>query len=191
MNNERSLFPPLFRKVDTGGGSEIREKIAEIDSEITDINSDITNIDSAITRLSNNVGNLSNLDTTDKSSLVGAVNEVASAGGGYAISTTETDTGIIFNGKTVYCKLIPNASLPAQFSIGANSVKLTTDATIETIVDSAFIVRYSTYFKLVIRGNVFVTTTYGEVEWSGQGGYNISSGDIDEKELVIWYTKKS
>lgn len=105
MNNERSLFPPLFRKVDTGGGSEIREKIAEIDSEITDINSDITDIDSAITRLSNNVGNLSNLDTTDKSSLVGAVNEVASAGGGLNLSTTETVIGT-YDGKPLYTKIL-------------------------------------------------------------------------------------
>lgn len=176
MLNARTLFPPLFRPVDSGGGKDVKEKIAEIDSEIT--------------RVSNNVGDLSQLDTTDKSSLVGAVNEVAGSGGGYDISTTETDTGVTYNGKKVYCKLIPDSSLPS-FAIGTGSVTLTTDATIETILDSAFIIRYSSSFKIVIRGNVLVTTTYGEVEWSGQGGYNISSGDIDEKQLVIWYTKKS
>lgn len=54
MLNARTLFPPLFRPVDSGGGGgNIREKIAEIDSEITRISDDITQIDSAITRLTN------------------------------------------------------------------------------------------------------------------------------------------
>jgi hypothetical protein len=112
------------------------------------------------------------------------------SGGGYSISTAETDTGIIYNGKNVYCKLIPNGSLPS-FAIGTSTVTLTTDSSIETIIDSALIVRYSTNFKLVIKGNISVTTTYGEVMWGGQGGYNISADKINEKQLIIWYTKKS
>ena len=52
MLNARTLFPPLFRPVDSGGGGgNVKEKIAEIDSEITRISDDITQIDSVITRL--------------------------------------------------------------------------------------------------------------------------------------------
>lgn len=52
MLNARTLFPPLFRPVDSGGGGgDVRQKIAEIDSEITRIDSQITRIDSVITRL--------------------------------------------------------------------------------------------------------------------------------------------
>lgn len=55
MLNTRTLFPPLFRPVDSGGGSggDVEEKIAEIDSQITSITDDITQIDSVITRLTN------------------------------------------------------------------------------------------------------------------------------------------
>lgn len=200
MNNVRGLYPPLYGAPANGGGGgggsiqvdtlpeaslEYKDKIVQYTGATTET---LTNgyFYKCIEHTETEGETITVTYSWDNIPVM----EVES-GGGYSISTTETDTGITFNGKPVYCKLIPNASLPAQFSIGANAVKLTTDASIETIVDSAFIIRYSTYFKLVIRGNVFVTTTYGEVEWSGQGGYNISSGDIDEKELVIWYTKKS
>ena len=47
MLNARTLFPPLFRPVDSGGGAEVKEKIAEIDSQITRIDSVITRLTDA------------------------------------------------------------------------------------------------------------------------------------------------
>ena len=50
--------------------------IENIQSDITTISDNITTISDNITTINNNVGNLSNLDTTDKTSLVNAINEV-------------------------------------------------------------------------------------------------------------------
>lgn len=137
MLNARTLFPPLFRPVDSGGGGSVKEKIAEIDSQITRIDSqitgisgDITQIDSVITRLSNNVGDLSQLDTTDKSSLVGAVNEVAGSGGGFTIpfSGTKTEVGTYIDGKKVYIQTftVNNATASNTLLTDTNITKVLT-----------------------------------------------------------------
>ena len=65
MLNARTLFPPLFRPVASGGGSggDVEEKIAEIDSQITRIDSQITRIDSQITSVTDDITRIDSVIT--------------------------------------------------------------------------------------------------------------------------------
>ena len=76
-------------------------------SQVADINKvndgDLNQIKSVVNQNDTNVGDLSSLNTTDKSSLVNAINEVNNKG---IYSTTETKIGTWIDGKSIYRKVI-------------------------------------------------------------------------------------
>lgn len=74
-----------------------------------------------ITTINGNIGQLSSLETTDKSSLVNAINEVKNA---EVYSTTEVKTNKIWiDGKPIYRKVIED-TLPTISSSGVQNVNI-------------------------------------------------------------------
>lgn len=60
---------------------QLAQHIADAEDDVEQITSDIETIQGDITDLRGDLGDLANLDTTDKSSIVNAINEAASSGG--------------------------------------------------------------------------------------------------------------
>lgn len=78
-----------------------------------------------------NIGTMSNLSTTDKSSLVAAINEVKSlAGGGLYFSTTEEMVGQWIDGKPLYQKTIETT-----FTNGTATITDVSALNIDNLVD--------------------------------------------------------
>lgn len=99
-----------------------------VNSDIADINkcnaSDLNEIKEVVNANDDIVGDLAQLNTTEKSNLVGAINEVLSndtAKGTY--STNETVVGTWIDNKPIYRKVIIDKTVPAgigYFSTGIN-----------------------------------------------------------------------
>jgi hypothetical protein len=83
---------------------------------------DLNEIKSVVNTNDDNVGDLTNLDTTDKSSIVNATNELY---GNYEYSTSETDTGKKWiDSKPIYRKVINLGSWTSNNS-GNNDITIT------------------------------------------------------------------
>lgn len=77
----------VFNAIQGGGGSsyddtELRNRIVDLETDVGNIDGDISDLQADVTANSNNIGNLANLETTSKTDLVSALNEVLSESGG-------------------------------------------------------------------------------------------------------------
>lgn len=108
------------------------DKVDLSTSSVADINkvkaADMNEIKSVVNTNDDNIGDLTNLTTTEKGSVVGAINElVVNMGVGKTYSTTEFDTGEKWtDGKTIYCKVLEGGSVSGggttNVSTGVNNI---------------------------------------------------------------------
>ena len=123
------------------------ESIAD-KNKVNDV--DLNEIKEVVNQNDTNVGDLLNLNTTDKSSLVNAINEINNKG---IYSTTETKIGTWIDGKDIYRKVI---------NLGAfkliNGVKNVTipNTPIETLIKGDWIFKLSDkwYFEYTTPDNI-------------------------------------
>ena len=81
---------------------QLAQHIADAEDEVEQITADIEGIQTDINDVKSDIGDLEDLDTTDKSSLVGAINEAASSGGGGSIDTlTDVELTNLSNGQAL------------------------------------------------------------------------------------------
>jgi hypothetical protein len=93
------------------------------------IDDDMNEIKQVVNTNDDNVGDLTNLDTTDKSSIVNAINEVLD---GDVYSTTEVKTNKVWiDSKPIYRKVI-QATSPSSTN---NWVKISEISNLDTIID--------------------------------------------------------
>lgn len=81
---------------------QLAQHIADAEEEVEQITGDIETIHGDITDVKSDIGDLEDLETTDKSSLVNAINEAASSGGGGSIDTlTDVELTNLSNGQAL------------------------------------------------------------------------------------------
>jgi hypothetical protein len=112
--------------------------------------------------------------------------------GGYTISTTEVDTGIVFNGKHVYCKEYPQANL-VNSTIGTNgqtfNALANNDLTIDTLLHSKYLVKIGN-IEYTINDLITYTYNYGEMIIHCNYVTDVNLGSASEKHLIVYYTKR-
>lgn len=81
---------------------QLAQHIADAEEEVEQITGDITTIQGDIADVKSDMGDLEDLETTDKSSLVGAINEARGTGGGGSIDTlTDVELTNLSNGQAL------------------------------------------------------------------------------------------
>lgn len=86
----------------TSVAQQLAQHIADAEDEVGQITEDIEGIQSDINNVKSDIGDLEELETTDKSSLVNAINEAASSGGGGSIDTlTDVELTNLSNGQAL------------------------------------------------------------------------------------------
>ena len=111
----------------------------EVQSAIDEVNSEVGTLDSAITTTNNNIGDLTDLDTTDQSSIVGAVNEIAGRSSDYHVfNTTEQAVGEWVDGNIIYEKTYTATGVSLSVSTVIDGT-LTTSNTNLINVDGTFV----------------------------------------------------
>lgn len=129
--------------------------------------------------LDNVIGDLSSLNTTDKSNLVSAINEVNSKD---IYSTTETKIGTWIDGKDIYRKVINLGAF--QFTNGLKNVTIP-NTPIETLIKGNWIFKNSNkwYFDYTTPDNIqYINATTISVG----GNENIN---CQQFYIILEYTK--
>ena len=81
---------------------QLAQHIADAEEEVEQITTDIEGIQTDLNGVKADIGDLEDLETTDKSSLVNAINEAASSGGGGSIDTlTDVELTNLSNGQAL------------------------------------------------------------------------------------------
>ncbi len=129
------------------------------------------------------IGDLTELDTTDKTNLVGAINEIEA---GNVYSTSEINTGKIWiDGKPIYRKVINLGSWTSNSS--GNNDKTIAQINYDTVIELNLYVKYGDawYNKWDTFNNILIndTTTLR---------FNISTSiTFADSFVIIEYTKSS
>lgn len=139
-------------------------------SDLNHIEQGIGDLSTKVDTLNTNVGDLSTLNTTEKSNLVGSINEV------YQNNVYSSDEKIIgkwIDGKPIY-KITKIFYLTATGStsydiseykidtlVDFNSLFIRSGSTVSTDIEKPFYSNSSDYARLFVRGNTSIEVRYG------------------------------
>lgn len=150
-------------------------------NKVTD--DDMNEIKLVVNTNADKIGDLADLDTTDKSSVVGAINEIL---GKEVYSTNEVKTNKVWiDGKPIYRKV--NRFLNYQLVNSANNLS-TGISNMESIISSNFYMKFNNVWFIDWADNGFINQTY-ENNGATYKVYCSQTLTVQELILISEYTK--
>lgn len=201
MKNNRSLFPPLFGEIPTGGGgggSGNKIQLAELPEASLEYKDRIVQYIGATTEAFTNGYFYKCVEhtTTEGETItvtyswdnVEVMEIPAPTQSGIIISETETKIGT-YLGEDLYAKLIPNSGLRDIALESTGSDKLVTGLTyIKVLVSSLLIITRNDGFQLTA-SDLTLQKSAGNIIWTGYIRNNLTASIISDKKLILFYTK--